>query len=177
MGGAAVPRGLVLGFDAGLALAAFALWAREAPAPLGRRALEAPATAGSELVVVEVRGRIGLEHGGVRLARGTFGNGTRGRAGVETQATAGLVLALALDRVAQVLYVIPPRAGLGLGHAYVAVLFRVLTGLADGLALKELALRAGRHDSPQLWVPRFPTPPTPSRGPKMGNSAVLTAAS
>ena len=45
----------------------------------------------------------------------------------------------------------------GWGITGVAVLFRVLTGLADGLALKELALRVGRRDSPQLWVPRFPT--------------------
>ena len=49
----------------------------------------------------------------------------------------------------------------GWGITGVAVLFRVLTGLADGLALKELALRVGRHDSPQLWVPRFLTFPVP----------------
>jgi hypothetical protein len=89
------------------------------------------------------------------LAGVTIGDRTRRRARVEPQASAGLVFAPTLYRVAQVLHIRPPRAGLGLGHTSVVVLFRVLTGLADGLALKELALRAGRHDSPQLWVPRF----------------------
>jgi hypothetical protein len=151
-----------MGLGVSLARAGVALGPREASAPLGRSALESPAAAWCK-VVGRMHGplgdRIGVRHGSARLARCAFGDGLRGRACVETQAAAGLVLPLALYRVAQVLYVVPPRADLGLGHAGVAVLFRLLTGLADGLALKELALRVGRRDSPQLWVPRFLTLP------------------
>ena len=45
----------------------------------------------------------------------TLGHGTGRRARVETQAATGLLLALALERFAQVLHVIPPRT-VGLGH-------------------------------------------------------------
>ena len=103
---------------------------------------------------------------GYGVAGMALGHRARGSARVETQAATGLLLALALEWFAQVLHVVPPRM-VGLGHAGVAVLFRVLTGLADGLALKELALRVGRRDSPQLRrVPRFLALPVPRHGPK-----------
>ena len=105
---------------------------------------------------------------GDRVAGMALGHRASGSARVKTQAATGLLLALALERFAQVLHVVPPRAGVGLGHAGVAVLFRVLTGLADGLALKELALRVGRRDSPQLRVPRFPTLSAPKHGRRWG---------
>src|SRR4051794_5383531 len=164
------------------------LGAREAPAALGRGALEAPPRPRGPLEVValhevvDTRGHLAgvrqdrrdlAEARGV-LALLTLCHRTSRRARVESQAATGLSLTLALDRVTQVLHVGPPRAGLGLGHASVVVLFRVLTGLADGLALKELALRVGRHDSPQLWVPRFLACPGVLRV-QMRNSAVLTA--
>ena len=75
------------------------------------------------------------------------------------QAATGFLLALALERFTQVLHVVPPRTVLGLGHAGVAVLFRVLTGLADGLALKELALRANDAIRPNLSGPPLPDLP------------------
>jgi hypothetical protein len=49
--------------------------------------------------------------------------------------------------------IFPPKAV----PAYVHRLFRTLTGLADGLALKELRYAADAGDSPQpIWVPRSP---------------------
>src|SRR5918992_251635 len=47
---------------------------------------------------------------------------------------------------------VPPRAG----KAFVHPLFPTLTGLADGLALKELRYAAEACDSPHEWVPRSP---------------------
>jgi len=142
--------------DTGKAAAAFGGGALEPTARSGRPfelvALQEVVHAGRDLAHLR---RLVVARRRVLALRDRTGS----RARVEAEASVGLSLSLALDRVAHVLHVGPPRAVLGLGHASVVVLFRVLTGLADGLALKELALRAGRHDSPQLWVPRFPASP------------------
>src|SRR4029077_17034701 len=70
----------------------------------------------------------------------------RGGRGVQRRRRLGAAGAAALDRLTDVLDVGPPCPGLAVWHA-LSVLFPGLTGLADGLALKESRYAEG--DSPQ----------------------------
>jgi hypothetical protein len=86
---------------------------------------------------VVVRAGRGALHGLALPRQGGRARGAVGRARAGMERPRRAVRAAALDRFTDVFYVGPPCAGLAVRHA-LAVLFRGLTGLADGLALKEL---------------------------------------
>ena len=138
--------------------------AQKRAAALGPPSARSAACAASALELVDgvrvARARSGRRHGARPPRARQRARRDAGRDGPPSRACARAVRAGTARR--------PTTRGVGLGHAGVAVLFRVLTGLADGLALKELALRVGRRDSPQLWVPRFPTLPAPQHGRRWG---------